>query len=294
MPAPDASTLVSFVIAVYNGAAFLDTTLESLTGQSHDNLEIIVVDDESTDPSAAMADAWSMRDARIRVIRVPHGGPQRARNAGVAAARGDFVAHLDHDDVASPTRVTTQLAWMHANGVDVCGSCTRVFGDDNYVGWVPERHDDILRESVFRCAFVHPTTLMPAALAKAHPFNQRHHCGGDELPIRLALEHGCRLGNVPQALIKYRHSAGQRTRVEARPIASHRRQIQRRVFRHLCPDATLADEAAVVRLVARLPLTPSERERASTWVDRLSASDDPMVRRLMAERRRVATGAATT
>ena len=292
MPAPDASTLVSFVIAVYNGAAFLDSTLESVAAQTHRHLEIVVVDDESTDASPAIADAWAGRDARIRVIRVPHAGPQRARNIGVAATRGDFVAHLDHDDIASPIRVATQLTWMHAHGVDVCGSCTRVFGDDSYVGWVPERHDDILRESVFRCAFVHPTTLMPASLAKANPFNERHHCGGDELPIRLALEHGCRLGNVPQTLIKYRHSPGQRTRVEARPIASHRRQIQRRVFRHLFPEATPADEAAIMRLVQRMPLAPADRERAAVWMHHPSATDDPMVRLLMAERWQAATRAA--
>jgi len=281
---PNASPLVSFVIATYNGASFLDGTLGSAAAQTHRHLEILVVDDGSTDESAAIAGAWAARDGRIRVIRIPHGGPQGARNVGVAAARGDFVAHLDHDDLASPVRVATQLAWMEARGVDVCGSCTRVFGDHVYLGWVPERHDDILRESVFRCAFVHPTTLLPAAIAKAHPFNERHRCGGDELPIRLALEHGYRLGNVPQPLIKYRHSSGQRTRVEARPIGAHRREIQRRVFRHLFPDATPADQSAIMRVVRRESVGASERERAAVWMDRLSATDDPMMRRLMAER----------
>lgn len=195
------------------------------------------------------------------------------------------MAHLDHDDVASPTRVATQLAWMAAHGVAICGSCTRVFGDDRYLGWVPQHHDDILRESVFRCAFVHPTVLLPASIAQAHPFNERHRCGGDELPIRLALEHGYRLGNVPQALIKYRHHASQRTRVEARAILAHRREIKRRVFRHLFPDATPADEAAIARVDRAAPFASrGERERAAAWMGRLAATDDPMVRRLMAER----------
>jgi len=185
----------------------------------------------------------------------------------------------------SPTRVATQLAWMDAHGVDVCGSCTRVFGDHWYLGWVPEQHDDILRESVFRCAFVHPTVLLPASIAKAHPFNERHRCGGDELPIRLALEHGYRLGNVPQALIKYRHHAAQRTRVELRPIVAHRKEIRRRVFRHLFPEVTRADEAAVMRVTGAAPFADSgERERAAGWMARLSETDNPMVRRLMAER----------
>jgi glycosyltransferase involved in cell wall biosynthesis len=284
--------LVSFVIAVYNGAAFLDRTLESVAAQSHRNLEILVVDDGSSDDSPAIAETWAARDDRIRMLRLAHAGPQHARNVGVAAARGAFVAHMDHDDIASPARIATQLAWMREHRVDVCGSCTRVFGDHFYLGWVPERHEDILRESVFRCAFVHPTVLLPASIAKAHQFNPRQRCGGDELPIRLAIEHGCRLGNVPQPLLRYRHSAGQRTRVER--MLPDRRQIQRRVFRYLFPDATRADKAAILRVVRRAPLMPAERERAARWMERLSATDDPMVRALMAERWAAATAAVPT
>jgi 4-alpha-glucanotransferase len=105
---------------------------------------------------------------------------------------------------------------------------------------------------VFRCAFVHSTVLLPASIAKAYPFAEGHRCGGDELPIRLALQHQRRLGNVPQALIKYRHHAGQRAVVEGEAIRADRREIQGRVFRWLFPDATPADEAAQTRLGERV------------------------------------------
>ncbi len=276
---------MSFVIAVYNGAAFLDETLASVAAQTHRHLEILVVDDGSTDASLAVAGRWEDRDARIRVIAAAHGGPQRARNLGVAAARGEFVAHLDHDDIASPERIAIQLAWMQANDVDVCGSCTRVFGDHSYIGWVPQRHDDILRDAVFRCAMIHPTVTMPAAIAKAHSFDERNACGGDELHIRLALEHGCRLGNAPNVLVKYRHHASQRTRVDGDAIAGRRREIFRRVFRHLFPGATAEDETALMRVVARTRFADAaERDRASIWMARLSDTGDPTLARLMAER----------
>ena len=277
--------LVSFVIAVYNGGAFLNETLASAAAQTHADLEIVVVDDGSTDASARIIEGWARRDSRVRAIRIVHAGPQRARNVGVAAAAGEFVAHLDHDDIACPDRVAVQLAWMRTHAVDVCGSCTRVFGEHRYVGWVPERHDDILKESVFRCAFVHPTTMLPASVAKAHPFNERHRCGGDELPIRLALEHGFRLGNVPQPLIKYRCHPAQRTQVEERAIRSHRREIRRRVFRHLFPDATAADAKAVLRVTGSRPFADlTERGLASRWMARFAATDHPMLRHLMARR----------
>jgi glycosyltransferase involved in cell wall biosynthesis len=276
---------VSFVIAVYNGAAFLDDTLASAAAQTHRHLEIVVVDDGSTDASLALATGWADRDPRMRVIAVPHGGPQRARNIGVAAARGAFVAHLDHDDIASPDRVAVQLAWMQSHAVDVCGSCTRVFGDHSYIGWVPQHHDDILRDAVFRCAMIHPTVTMPAAIARAHPFDEQNACGGDELHIRLALDHGYRLGNAPNVLIKYRHHATQRTRVDGDAIGARRREIFRRVFRHLFPGATAEDETALMRVVARTRFTDeAERDRASIWMARLSATSDPTLARLMAER----------
>lgn len=279
---PTADPLVSFVIAAYNGAAFLDDALRSVTSQTHPHLEIIVVDDGSIDESPAIVEAWTRRDSRVRLVRGGQRGPQHARNAGVGEARGAFVAHLDQDDVAAPSRIATQLAWMARNGVDVCGSCTRVFGDRRYLGWMPERHDDILRESIFRCALPHSTVTLPASIARAHPFDPARACGGDELPIRLSARY--RVGNVPQPLVRYRHHGGQRTRVEADAIGADRRAIGRDVFRRLFPDAAPADEAAIMRIASGAPIDADQSARASTWLTRLSATDDPMVRRLMAER----------
>ena len=277
--------LVSFVIAVYNGARFLEATLASVSAQTHRALDIVIVNDGSTDESGRVARQWALRDPRCRVVETAHAGPQNARNIGVSEARGSFIAHLDHDDIAGPERVATQLAWMEAHHVDVCGSCTMVFGDNQYLGWVPERHDDILRESVFRCGFVHPTTLLPSTLAKAYPFNPRHRCGGDELPIRLAISHGARLGNVPLPLTKYRHHSRQRTQVERRAILAHRREIRRRVFLHLFPDATATDVDAVLRVGHPAGFSSdASRAVAVTWMARLAEPADPMVRRLMAER----------
>jgi glycosyltransferase involved in cell wall biosynthesis len=275
--------LVSCVIGAYNGAPFLDQSLRSLAAQSHPRLEVVVVDDGSTDESTTIIDAWSRRDVRIRLIRTAHGGPQHARNIGVAEAQGAFIAHLDQDNIAAPTRVAAQLAWMEANGVDVCGSCTRVFGDHGYVGWVPARHDDILRETIFRCAMAHSTVLLPASIAKTNPFDPGRPCGGDELPIRLSARYT--VGNVPQPLVKYRHHDRQRARVEAVSIREDRRRIGREVFRRLFPGATAADEDAVMRVADGAVFDdPAQQALAAGWMARLSTSHDVMVRRLMAER----------
>lgn len=116
--APDAATTaaptVSVVMPAYNGAALIGATLASLQAQTFTDFEVIVVDDHSTDDTLAVARAWP--DPRIRVIQTPaNGGPVKARNHGVAQARGRYIAGLDHDDLCHPDRLAAQVAWLDAN-----------------------------------------------------------------------------------------------------------------------------------------------------------------------------------
>src|SRR3954468_8267905 len=100
-----AGSLVTVVIPVYNGERFLGEAIESALGETHQPVEVIVVDDGSTDGSAAVAESYP----EARLLRAENGGPGAARNVGVAAARGEAVANLDADDLMVPERVERQL-----------------------------------------------------------------------------------------------------------------------------------------------------------------------------------------
>lgn len=108
--------LVSVIIPAYNAQAFLRATLDSVLAQTYDNLEIIVVDDGSKDETAAIAEAYAARDARIRLVVKPNGGVSSARNAGIAAARGDYVAFLDADDIWHPEKIAAQIEVLCPGG----------------------------------------------------------------------------------------------------------------------------------------------------------------------------------
>jgi len=95
---------VSVVITAYNAAAFLHRAIESALGQTHRPLEIIVVDDGSTDETASVAARYP-----VKVIRQANGGPGSARNTGILAARGEWIALLDHDDTWFPDKTRLQL-----------------------------------------------------------------------------------------------------------------------------------------------------------------------------------------
>jgi glycosyltransferase involved in cell wall biosynthesis len=113
-------SLVSVVMPVYNAEPWLRRSVESVLRQTHASLELIAVDDGSTDGSWAMLQAYAAEDARVRPIRLArNGGVAAARNAGIAAATGSHVAFLDSDDWWHPRKLEWQLAQMVAAGVRV-------------------------------------------------------------------------------------------------------------------------------------------------------------------------------
>jgi CDP-glycerol glycerophosphotransferase len=98
-----ASPRISVVVPVYNVEAFLAPCLDSLAAQTFADFEVVMVDDGSTDRSAAIAGEYARRDARFRLLTQANGGLSRARNVGVGAARGQFLAFLDSDDLLPRT-----------------------------------------------------------------------------------------------------------------------------------------------------------------------------------------------
>ena len=90
--------MISVVVPVYNVEPYLDVCFESIVNQSYPILEIIVVDDESTDGSGALCDCWAEKDSRIKVIHLRHRGLSVARNKGMEATNGEYILFVDADD----------------------------------------------------------------------------------------------------------------------------------------------------------------------------------------------------
>ncbi|MBI4749067.1 MAG: glycosyltransferase family 2 protein [Acidobacteria bacterium] len=108
---PQDQFTVSVIVPMYNAAPYLAEALTSLQSQSIKPFEIIVVDDGSTDDSAAIAQSF----AGVRLIQQPNSGPATARNTGINAAQGTVIGFLDADDVWPPDKLQTQLSVLDAN-----------------------------------------------------------------------------------------------------------------------------------------------------------------------------------
>jgi succinoglycan biosynthesis protein ExoO len=121
---------VSIVIANFNGGRFLDAALTSARDQTLRDIEIIVVDDASTDDSVAIARTHAAADRRLRVLEnATNGGPAVSRNRALAQARGDWIAVFDSDDLMHPARLERLIAVAAADSADIVADNMLIFDD---------------------------------------------------------------------------------------------------------------------------------------------------------------------
>jgi glycosyltransferase involved in cell wall biosynthesis len=208
------SPRVSVVTATCNGARFLSAAIESILAQSYPDFEYVIVDDASTDASAAIIAGFAAQDSRIRLLTNPAQlGPAVALNRALAAAQGDYVAVLDHDDLALPERLARQVAFLDTQPeVGAVGAQVRIIDEAGAV--IREQpypaHPAVARWQVlFGASLLHSASMYRRRLLQqlggysaAHPYLCDY-----ELLARLA--EVSQIVNLPDTLACYRRSATQ-------------------------------------------------------------------------------------
>lgn len=145
------SELLSVIVPVYNVEQYLPRCMDSILAQTYPNLEIILVDDGARDASGKICDDYAARDPRIRVIHKENGGLSSARNAGLDAARGEYLAFVDSDDWIEPEAYETMLALARKYGAKlVCGGRYDVDGKtgQRQPGLCPRKEERITGEEM--------------------------------------------------------------------------------------------------------------------------------------------------
>ena len=127
--------LISVIVPVYNVESYIAECIESIQNQTYMNLEIILVNDGSTDASGDICDKYAAYDERIQVIHKENAGVSAARNTGIEAANGDYIGFVDSDDYIAPTMYEDMLKLMAEHDLDII-ECTafRNNGDTNIEG----------------------------------------------------------------------------------------------------------------------------------------------------------------
>ena len=172
--------LISVIVPIYNTVEYLQRCVDSIRRQTYRNLEIILVDDGSTDNSGAMAEKFALEDKRVRVFHKENGGSSSARNLGIEKASGDFIGFVDSDDFISPEMYERLLCAALSESL-LMVQCSRDEIDEQGNRMenvcIPPKEatlmedEGILRELLMHrgdCSFC--TRLTRASLLKAHHF----------------------------------------------------------------------------------------------------------------------------
>ena len=281
-------TLVSVVMPVLDAAAWLGEAIDSILAQAYRSLELIVVDDGSSDESRDVAAAAAARDSRVRTLFLPRlessTSSARAANAGVAIAKGRYIARMDADDIALPNRIEREVDFLEKRGLDACGGLAQAFGGDERLYWYPETGEGVERELLFRVGILHPTLLARAELMRAHPYLERASHEDYEWQVRVSAA-GARLGNVQEVVLSHRAHPEQ---AHVRHVDLFLRDLRQYRFRHLMrlfPGTRPADYQIFAAIAEKAPITDcGELARAADWLARLTRVGEPAMITAMATR----------
>lgn len=131
--------LISIIVPIYNVADYLPRCLDSIVAQTYRTLDIILIDDGSTDRSGDICDQYALTDSRIRVIHQPNGGLSSARNAGLDIAKGEYIAFVDSDDFVDCRFIETLYSAIKISGTDISAGDLRRIAEGKKVqamnGW---------------------------------------------------------------------------------------------------------------------------------------------------------------
>jgi glycosyltransferase involved in cell wall biosynthesis len=212
--------IVTVVIPLYNCERWISQTLASAQAQTYSDLDIIVVDDGSTDHGPEIVDRAARDDKRIRLIQKDNGGVARARNVGISRALGDFIAPLDADDLWHPEKIARQVDLIQSSspqvGVVYCWAI-EIDEDDCIVPPIcdgPFAAGNVLAEVVAKAGII---------TSGANPLIRRcylERIGGydstveycEDWKLQLCLAEICEFALVPAHLVAYRRTGGSRSK----------------------------------------------------------------------------------
>jgi len=235
---------VSVVLCVYNQAAYVAEAIASILGQTLTDLELIVVDDGSTDSSPEVIHRFT--DPRIRYVRNERNlGHASSLNRGVALARGRYLAIMDSDDISLPERLARQVDFLDAHpDVAMCGSWVETFGARMEVRRFPTEPAVLAVSLLLCCPFSTPTVMLRREAMLPEGFDPRGLAFDYAYWVEVA--NRAPVANLPEVLLKYRLHAGQVTVTRRAAQLAGTRLVLRRQLEGLLGEVSEAELDALM------------------------------------------------
>jgi hypothetical protein len=207
---------ISVILPIYNAQAFIADAVNSVLTQSVQDFELILIDDASSDHTSEIL--TGMLDPRIRVIRHDaNRGLVTSLNEGLRLASGNFIARMDHDDIALPDRFACQLAFLEQHrSIGVVGTGYRLIDGVGALGLSyrpPVTHEEISWAMSFLCPLAHPTVMARRDLLIAHGGYNESAAYAEDYDLWERLSRQVKFANLPEPLLLLRKHEGNMTNV---------------------------------------------------------------------------------
>ena len=197
--------LVSVIIPAYNAEDYINESIQSMLDQSYVNIEIIIINDASTDNTKNIIETYN--DNRITLINNPNNlGCAASLNVGINASTGKYIARMDSDDISLPNRIHTQVTLLEKHEeIAGCGTWIKTFGQQAEIWKYPVKSNRLKCELLFRCELAHPTTMYRRDILNKYQirYNDKIKYVEDYDFWRQIIEHE-KLCNISEPLLLYR------------------------------------------------------------------------------------------
>lgn len=265
---------ITVLITLYNKGDYVEEAVQSVLDQRFTDLELLVVDDASTDDGLGKVKAMAQKDGRIRIVESKENtGRAAAANRGIEAATGDYIAFLDADDVMYPERLAKQVAYLDAHpDVTVVGTeVEELWGvEKKRTSW-PTTHATAMARIIFNDAYLHPSSMVRHSLFMdpSIRFNGQWRTPGMDYLFQVAVCRQVVFANLPEVLGAYRR--GENNFRSGRNGRADRLLIAREMFRLLGWDVGAEEADAHVTLTGYIPagISRGDVKRLRRWRDRL-------------------------
>jgi glycosyltransferase involved in cell wall biosynthesis len=271
---------VSVTIPVHNGGAHLEETLASLSRQSYEDFEIVVVDDASSDRSWEILEAAASREPRLRLLRLPSNqGTRAASNAAYRLAHGEIVVRSDQDDVSFPERLARQVEFLHRHkDVGLVGSAYfRELADGSRSLRRPATDHTSLRwRLLFDLPFPHSSFAFRRETLFSTPGPYRFAPAAYDYEIAARIARRTRIATLPDPLVVYRiHDRGLATTASSAMLGSAAAISAREIRRLLAPRRLERPQLEALRKLGRGDATGAEAwEKLPLFADLFGAFEE--------------------
>ena len=196
---------LTVIMPVYNGEKYLEEAIDSILNQTFADFKLLVLNDNSSDSTPEILDTYQKKDNRVEIInKTKNEGPANLRNEGIERAHTEFIALMDADDIALPTRFEKQLAVFKNNpNIGVCGTWLTFFGDKQKLIKHSVNPEDLKVQFLSSCGIGNPTVMFRKSAIKDFKFEHQY-VPAEDYGLWSQVIQVTDFYNIPESLLNYR------------------------------------------------------------------------------------------